>query len=113
VDQRLLTKLCAAPLRCIDSRALRELGWVEGQNLIIDYAYAEGRFDRLSALMAELLRAKPDVILAQGDERPRGMLETRRGCREWLAHRWMGDAAASVHGNRRADSHWFGGHRRD
>ena len=49
-------------------RALRELGWVEGQNLIIDYAYAEGRFDRLSALMAELLRARPDVILAQGDQ---------------------------------------------
>jgi putative ABC transport system substrate-binding protein len=49
-------------------QALRDLGWVEGQNLIIDYGYAEGRFDRLPALMAGLLRAKPDVILALGDQ---------------------------------------------
>ena len=48
--------------------ALRDLGWVEGQNLVIDYRYAEGRFDRLPALMADLLRAKPDVILALGDQ---------------------------------------------
>jgi putative ABC transport system substrate-binding protein len=49
-------------------QALRDLGWVEGRNLIIDYGYAEGRFDRLPALVAGLLRAKPDVILAQGDQ---------------------------------------------
>lgn len=49
-------------------QALRDLGWVEGQNLIIDNRYAEGHFDRLPALMADLLRAKPDVILAQGDQ---------------------------------------------
>jgi putative ABC transport system substrate-binding protein len=49
-------------------QALRDLGWVEGRNLIIDYGYAEGRFDRLPALVAGLLRAKPDVILALGDQ---------------------------------------------
>jgi putative ABC transport system substrate-binding protein len=49
-------------------QALRDLGWVEGQNLVIDYGYAEGRFDRLPALVVGLLRAKPDVILAQGDQ---------------------------------------------
>jgi putative ABC transport system substrate-binding protein len=34
---------------------LRELGWIEGQNIIIDYRFAEGRFDRLPALAAELI----------------------------------------------------------
>ena len=43
---------------------LRELGWVEGQNIVIDYRHAEGRFDRLPALAAELVRLKPDVIAA-------------------------------------------------
>ena len=43
---------------------LRELGWVEGQNIEIDYRHAEGRFDRLPELAAELVRLKPDVIAA-------------------------------------------------
>lgn len=43
---------------------LRELGWVEGQNIVIEYRYAEGRFDRLPDLAAELVRLKPDVIAA-------------------------------------------------
>jgi putative ABC transport system substrate-binding protein len=43
---------------------LRELGWIEGQNIIIDYRFAEGRFDRLPALAAELIRLKVDVIVA-------------------------------------------------
>jgi putative ABC transport system substrate-binding protein len=43
---------------------LRELGWVEGQNIVIDYRFAEGRFDRLPALAAELVRLKVDVIAA-------------------------------------------------
>ena len=43
---------------------LRELGWVEGKNIVIDYRFAEGRFDRLPALAAELVRLKPTVIVA-------------------------------------------------
>ena len=43
---------------------LRELGWVEGQNLVIDYRFAEGRPDRLPDLAAELVRLKVDVIAA-------------------------------------------------
>jgi putative ABC transport system substrate-binding protein len=43
---------------------LRELGWVEGQNLVIEYRSAEGRFDRLPELAAELVRLKVDVIVA-------------------------------------------------
>jgi putative ABC transport system substrate-binding protein len=43
---------------------LRELGWVEGQNLAIDYRWAEGRIERLPDLAAELVRLKVDVIVA-------------------------------------------------
>ena len=45
-------------------RKLRELGWVEGQNLIIEYRWAEGNVERLPALAAELVRRKVDVIVA-------------------------------------------------
>ena len=43
---------------------LRELRWVEGQNIVIDYRYAEGRVDRLPDLAAELVRLKVDLIVA-------------------------------------------------
>jgi putative ABC transport system substrate-binding protein len=45
-------------------RKLRQLGWVEGQNLIIEYRWAEGNVERLPDLAAELVRAKVDVIVA-------------------------------------------------
>ena len=45
-------------------QGLRELGWVEGQNIIIEYRWAEGRFDRLPGLAAELVRLKVDVLVA-------------------------------------------------
>ncbi len=44
-------------------QGLRELGWVEGQNIVIDWRYAEGRLDRLPDLAAELVRLKVDVIV--------------------------------------------------
>ena len=43
---------------------LRELGYVEGENLIIEQRYAEGQVERLPALAAELLRLKVDVLVA-------------------------------------------------
>jgi len=43
---------------------LRDLGYVEGQNLVIDWRYQLGGTDRLAALAAELVRLKPDVIVA-------------------------------------------------
>ena len=45
-------------------RKLRELGWVEGQNLIIEYRWAEGNVERLPELAAELVRLKVDIIVA-------------------------------------------------
>jgi ABC-type uncharacterized transport system substrate-binding protein len=43
---------------------LREFGWVEGQNLVIEYRFAEGQSDRLPDLATELVRLKVDVIAA-------------------------------------------------
>ncbi|MFZ1058456.1 MAG: ABC transporter substrate-binding protein [Candidatus Rokuibacteriota bacterium] len=45
-------------------QGLRELGWVEGQNIVIDYRFAEGRFERLPDLAADLVRLKVDIIVA-------------------------------------------------
>ncbi len=46
--------------------ALRELGYIEGQNIAIEYRYAEGKLDRLAELSAELVRLKVDVIVVAG-----------------------------------------------
>jgi len=43
---------------------LRDLGWVEGRNVSIEYRYAEGRNDRVPELAADLVRLKVDVIVA-------------------------------------------------
>jgi len=49
-------------------RALRELGYIEGQNIAIEYRYAEGKIDRFTELAAELVRLKVDIIVvAAGD----------------------------------------------
>ena len=45
-------------------RRLRELGYVEGKNTVIEYRYAEGTLERLPDLAAELVRLKVDVIVA-------------------------------------------------
>jgi len=47
-------------------QALRELGYMEGENIVIEYRYAEGKFDRLPDLATELVRLKVDVILSTG-----------------------------------------------
>jgi putative tryptophan/tyrosine transport system substrate-binding protein len=45
-------------------QGLRDLGYVEGQNMTIEYRWAEGRFERLPDLAAELVRLKVDVIVS-------------------------------------------------
>jgi putative ABC transport system substrate-binding protein len=47
-------------------QGLQELGYVEGKNITIEVRFAEGQFDRFSALAAELIRLKVDVIVTQG-----------------------------------------------
>ena len=46
--------------------ALRELGYIEGQNIAIEYRFAEGKRDRVPELAAELVRLKIDIIVAAG-----------------------------------------------
>jgi len=45
-------------------RALRVLGWVEGQNIVVEYRWAGGRFDRLHEMAEDLVRLKVEVIVA-------------------------------------------------
>jgi putative ABC transport system substrate-binding protein len=45
-------------------RALAALGWIEGQNLVIEYRWAEGKVERLPGLAADPVRRKVDVIVA-------------------------------------------------
>jgi len=60
-----LLGLSPGPSREVDAfqRGLRELGYVEGQNIAIDYRYARGQVERLPGLAAELVRLNPDVIV--------------------------------------------------
>ena len=45
-------------------RGLRELGYVEGRNIIIEYRFADGKFDRLDQFAAELVRLDVDIIVS-------------------------------------------------
>jgi putative ABC transport system substrate-binding protein len=45
---------------------LRELGWIEGRNIAIEYRWGEGRVERLAEIAAELVRLKVNVIVTAG-----------------------------------------------
>lgn len=57
---------------------LRDLNYVEGKNLVIEYRWAEGRYDRFPALVAEAIQLKADVIVTAGTP---GVLAARNGTR--------------------------------
>jgi ABC-type uncharacterized transport system substrate-binding protein len=56
-------------------QGLRELGYVEGKNIIVEYRYAEGKADRERELAAELARLKVDVIVSAGPTVTRALKE--------------------------------------
>jgi len=50
-------------IRAVFRDSLHRLGYVVGQNVVIEYRFGEGQVDRISALLAELIRSKSDVIV--------------------------------------------------
>ena len=54
---------------------LRELGYVERENIIVDYRFAEGKIDRFPNLAAELVRLKPDVLVTSGSPGIRALIK--------------------------------------
>ena len=55
----------SGPLRIVEAfrKGLRELGYVEGKNILIEYRYGLGKLDRIPSLVAELVQAKVDVLV--------------------------------------------------
>jgi putative ABC transport system substrate-binding protein len=47
-------------------QGLKEYGWIEGQNISVEYRFAEGKEDALPGIAAELVRLRPDVIVTEG-----------------------------------------------
>jgi putative tryptophan/tyrosine transport system substrate-binding protein len=56
----------SAPLKAFEG-ALREMGYVEGRNLVVERRFAAFKYDRLPELAADLVRLKPDVIVTSGN----------------------------------------------
>ena len=57
-------------LRTVFIESLANLGWIEGKNVAFEWRYAENKLERLPDLAAELIRTKPDVIVAAGTLAP-------------------------------------------
>jgi putative ABC transport system substrate-binding protein len=57
---------------------LNELGYIEGQNITIEYRYFDGKVERLPELAAELARLKPEVIVVVGNEAIRAVKNTMK-----------------------------------
>src|SRR5882724_4352892 len=49
-------------------RGLRDLGYVEGENIAIDYRYADGKLDQRAQLLAELIRLNVDIIVTHSTD---------------------------------------------
>ena len=59
-------------------QGLRELGYVEGKNILLEYRYADGKLDRLPELAADLVRARVDVIVTRSTGSIRAAMKASR-----------------------------------
>src|SRR4029077_3021395 len=48
-------------------QGLKEFGYIEGQNIVVEYRFGEGRTDHLADLVTELVQLRPDVLVALGE----------------------------------------------
>jgi putative ABC transport system substrate-binding protein len=71
----LAASIISAEARAALNQGLRKLGYIEGQNIKIEYRYAEGKFERLPILAAELVQLKVDAILTAGSTATRAAKE--------------------------------------
>ncbi len=69
------TSCAPGPISNALSDELRKLGWLEGTTIVIERKEAGGRFDRLPALAADLVRSKPDLIVAFAPQPVRAVKE--------------------------------------
>jgi ABC-type uncharacterized transport system substrate-binding protein len=76
------------------SLGLRELGYIEGQNIAIEYRYAEGKIDQAPKLLAELVRLKVNIIVVSGGPLGTGGQE----CDQDDSHHYDGDWGRSCCG---------------
>ena len=59
-------------------KTLEELGWMEGQNVTIEYRYSKGKLDNLPELAAELVRLKVDVIVVEAQVTTRAAMNVTK-----------------------------------
>jgi ABC-type uncharacterized transport system substrate-binding protein len=60
------TRSVASPWTAAFVERLRELGWIEGRTIAIEYRWGEGRGERTAEVISEFARLKPDVIVTHG-----------------------------------------------
>jgi putative ABC transport system substrate-binding protein len=56
-------------------QGLRHHGYIEGRNLAVDYQFGDGRFERLPAMAAELLRLRPDILMSGNSAAVRALMD--------------------------------------